>query len=91
MSYVPAMLPCETSHSDEERLNLKINFSSAAVKCYPTEEKGVDSNFTHTALMQRNRSASIDSTIPEQMLAVYLRHWMPLQTNKQVSSSWEQY
>lgn len=53
MSYMPAMLPCETSHSNEERLGLKINFSSAAFEYCPTEEKDVDSNFTHTDLMAK--------------------------------------
>lgn len=72
MSCVSAMFPCETSHSDEERLSLQIHFSSVAFKCCPTEEKYVDSNFTHTNLTQRHWTASIDSTSPEETVAVYL-------------------
>lgn len=36
LTYVPAMLHCESAHPDEERLSLKINFSSAAFECCPT-------------------------------------------------------
>lgn len=45
-------------------------------------------------LMQRNWTARCGKragTISEQTVAAYLWHWMPLQTNKQLSSSWEQY
>lgn len=91
VSYVPAMLPSETSPSDKERLSLTVNFSSAAFKRCPTEEKDADSNFTRADLMQRNWTTAIDSTIPEQTVAGDLWEWMPHQPNKQVSSSWEQY
>jgi len=65
------MLFCEPSHSDEGWLSLQINFSSAAFKHCPTEEKDVDSNFPDTGLMQRNWTASIYNTTPEKTVAVY--------------------
>lgn len=46
--------------------------SVIAFKCCPTEEIDVDSNFTHADLMQRNWTATIDSTIAERTVAVYL-------------------
>lgn len=76
MFYMPAVLHCERSHSDEERLSFKINFSSAAFKCCPTEEKDVDSNFSHAGSMGRNWTASLDSSTPEQTVAVHLHCWM---------------